>query len=405
MSILFYLFAALLVYLSARSLLGGVAYFRFFQAELERQPVDHHPFATMIAPCKGLDKGLAENLTSLFEQVYPEFEIVFVVDDGTDPAVSTINEVIAHCSGHGANGRLVIAPKASGSSQKVENLREAVLHADERSEVFVFVDSDARPNRNWLGHLVAPLEEGSVGATTGYRWFISEKMTFASELRSAWNASIASALGANTKTNFCWGGATAIRREVFDRLDMRERWSGTLSDDFTVTRVIKRAGLEIRFVPGALTPSPGECGLREAIEFTTRQMQITRVYAAHLWLLSYFGSALFTFVMVSAFLIVLLSPQVDYLVWSAIATFLLVTFLSIGKSFLRLKAVRMVIPSASKQALTQMTYWLLTPPLFLYTCIYAMVSRRMTWRGIRYVLVSSERTLRLSDTENSSLAD
>jgi len=405
MPIVFYIFAALLLYFSVRSLLGGVTYLRFFRSELARENSNHQPFVSIIAPCKGQDSELADNLNSLFEQDYPGFEIIFVVDDVDDPAVITINEAISRCGDAGRRGRLVVAPTALASSQKVENLREAVLHVDERSRVFAFVDSDARPDRQWLRHLVAPLENETVGAATGYRWFVAERPSFASELRSAWNASIASALGPNTKSNFCWGGSTALSREVFERLEIRKEWAGTLSDDFTVTRVVKRAGLEIRFVPGALTPSPGECGLRETFEFTTRQMQITRVYGSHLWLLSFFGSALFTFVMASAVLIVLLSPVVDMLVWAAIATFLIVTLLSVGKSYLRLRAVRLVIPSASRQTLTQMTYWLLTPPLFLYNCIYALFSRRMTWRGIRYELVSSKQTLRLPAVEKSHPSD
>ena len=60
----------------------------------------------------------------------------------------------------------------------------------------------------WEGQVV----NGSVGAATGYRWFISNNPTFASEMRCAWNASTASALGPNTNTNFCWGGSSAIRR-------------------------------------------------------------------------------------------------------------------------------------------------------------------------------------------------
>jgi cellulose synthase/poly-beta-1,6-N-acetylglucosamine synthase-like glycosyltransferase len=103
-------------------------------------------------------------------------------------------------------------------------------------------------------------------------------MSFASELRSAWNASIASALGPNLKSNFCWGGSTAIRRDVFERIDMREKWRGTLSDDFAVTRAIKAAGLAIYFVPKALIASVESCTFKELFEFTNRQMKITRVY-------------------------------------------------------------------------------------------------------------------------------
>lgn len=407
MPFVFYIFATLLIYLSYKSFRGGIDYLNYFKTELAKPRSEFTPFATIIAPCKGLDEGLAENLSALDEQDYPEYEVIFVVDDDADPAVPAIRQYLnrdteMHRNENlapqrfGGGDKVVIAYKTTESSQKVENLREAVLHADERSEVFVFVDSDARPAKDWLRDLVAPLEDESIGVATGYRWFISPKPTFASELRSAWNASIASALGPNMKSNFCWGGSMAIRRDVFERLDMRERWRGTLSDDFAVTRAMKKADLAIRFVPKALTPSIENCTFHECLEFTTRQMKITRVYASHLWLLSFFGSGLFTFLMLSAFLIVLLSGQNTMLAWAAIATLFLVSFFSIGKVWLRLSAVSLVIPDASKQTLAQLTLWLIAPPLFLYNCICALLSRKMVWRGIKYHLVSEKQTRRLT---------
>jgi cellulose synthase/poly-beta-1,6-N-acetylglucosamine synthase-like glycosyltransferase len=290
----------------------------------------------------------------------------------------------------------VIAPNATDSSQKVANLQEAILHVSEKSQIFVFVDSDARPAKDWLRNLTAPLEDVNIGTTTGYRWFISRKPTFASELRNIWNASIASFLGPDTKSNFTWGGSTAIRRDTFEKLDIREKWRGTLSDDFTVTRAMSDADVPILFVPKALTPSIENCTFREMLEFTTRQMKITRVYAPRLWLMSFLGSGLFCIVMTTAFLIAALSSRNGIDVSVAIAILLLVSSLSIAKSWLRLKAVRLVLTDHDtelrKQFLPQLTLWLISPFVFLYNCIAALVSRRMVWRGTEYELVSNSQT-------------
>jgi hypothetical protein len=135
--------------------------------------------------------------------------------------------------------------------------------------------------------------------------------------------------------------------------------------------------------------------MRECIEFTTRQMKVTRVYMPNLWLMSFFGSGLFTAVMIAAFLIVLFSARNSTPVWAAIVTIALVSAFSIGKAWLRLKAVRMVIPESKMQWLPQLTLWLIAAPLFFYNCVCALVSRRMTWRGISYELVSEKETLRI----------
>ena len=408
MAIIFYIFALLLIYFSIRSFLGGVAYLSYFRSQLAKPLSGFTPFTTVIAPCKGLDEGLQENLLALLELDYPGYEVIFVVDDKNDPAVSVVSklkQVEDKQDGIDPSQKyplypvhpvkMIVAAKSTDSSQKVENIREAVNHADRRSEAFVFVDSDARPQKEWLRNLAAPLEDDYVGAATGYRWFVSKTPTLAGELRSAWNASIASALGPNLKSNFCWGGSMAIRREVWERLDLSERLKGTLSDDFTVTRAMKDANLDIVFVPQALTPSIENCSFRDLFEFTTRQMKITRVYATPLWMLSFLGSALFCGVMLSACLIVVLSRSNTSLVWAAMATLAIVSALSIGKAWLRLKAVTLVIPTASRQTLSQLTLWLLAPPVFLINCISALFSRTIDWRGIRYRLISPTQTERL----------
>jgi ceramide glucosyltransferase len=395
---LFIIPAVILVWLSFKSFLGGVRYLRYFKTELAKPLPTWTPFVTVIAPCRGLDDGFAENLAALIEQDYPEYEVIFVVDDEADDSVDVIEEVSRKDA---KNAKLVVAPKAVNCAQKVENLREAVLHADERSKVYVFVDSDARPQKDWLRYLVAPLEDSSTGAATGYRWFISRHRTFSSEMRSAWNASIASALGPDTRSNFCWGGSTAIRRDTFDAVDMREKWRGTLSDDFAVTQAVKDAGLKIVFVPQALTPSVEDCTFSELIEFTTRQMKIVRVCEAKLWLMTLFGSTLFNSVLIAAFLIVVLSNANDLTVATALATLLLVFVFSIGKAWLRLKAVKLALKSYKReieqQFLTQNTLWLVTGLLFLYNSVAALFSRRMTWRGTKYELKSPTETVIIAE--------
>jgi cellulose synthase/poly-beta-1,6-N-acetylglucosamine synthase-like glycosyltransferase len=244
--------------------------------------------------------------------------------------------------------------------------------------------------------LVAPLRDNEIGAATGYRWFISEKPEFASELRAVWNASVASALGPNMDGNFCWGGSTAIRRGVFEHLEIRERWHGTVSDDFTVTRVLNETGMPIKFVPQAMTATVEDCSFRELFEFTTRQMKITRVYRQGLWITSFVGSGLFCVVMTAALLIAVFSKYNSIAVWAAVFTIAAVSILSIGKAWLRLKAVRLVMPQFEtelrRQAFTQCTLWAVTPFLFFINSFSALLSRTIVWRGTEYVMRSADAT-------------
>jgi hypothetical protein len=79
----------------------------------------------------------------------------------------------------------------------------------------------------------------------------------------------------------------------------------------------------------------------------------------------------------------------------------LVAFFSTGKAWLRLNAVRLVLTdhktALQRQFWTQNTLWLLSPALFFYNSVAALLSRRMTWRGITYELKSPRETVIIRD--------
>ena len=84
MIFVFYFFAAVLVFLSYKSFRGGIDYLNFFKRELAKPPSDFTPFVSIIAPCRGLDEDLEENLAALFRQKFPRYEVIFVVDSEKD---------------------------------------------------------------------------------------------------------------------------------------------------------------------------------------------------------------------------------------------------------------------------------------------------------------------------------
>jgi len=188
--LIFYFFAAIVLWLGVLSLRGGLRFASYVRSDLTRPLPDYNPFVSVIAPCRGLESGLKENIAALFHQDYPEYEIILVTGRSDDPALDLIEQIKDR---EAPSARVVIAGDAIDRGQKVHNLTVATSSLDPRSEALVFVDTDARPSANWLRSLVAPLADANLGAATGYRWFIPVRDGFASELRSVWNASIASA--------------------------------------------------------------------------------------------------------------------------------------------------------------------------------------------------------------------
>lgn len=96
--------------------------------------------------------------------------------------------------------------------------------------------------------------------------------------------------------------------------------AGTVSDDLAVTRAMNDAGLPIVFVPQAVVASVEDCSLSELLEFTTRQIKITRVYGTRYWVMAFVGSGVFNIVVAGAMLIIVLSRTNDLAVWISIIT-------------------------------------------------------------------------------------
>ncbi|HEX8144311.1 MAG TPA: glycosyltransferase [Pyrinomonadaceae bacterium] len=395
----FYLFGALVVWLGIDSLRGGFRYLSFVRRELERERPAFTPYASVIAPCRGIDQGLRDNLCALFNQKYPAYEIIFVTDSGEDPSLALIEEVRARFAGRSSvKSRLIFAGPATESGQKVHNLRAACAQIDPASSVLVFVDSDARPVGDWLGSLVAPLEKEGMGAATGYRWFIPVAGGFASHLRSVWNASIASALGEHAEKNFCWGGSTAIGRETFESLNISERWRGALSDDFALMRALREARLPVQFVPACLTPSFEDCSLAGLLEFTTRQLKITRVYAPHFWKAVLVGSMLFVAVFFGGIALALARAALGLSFTAPLLVVALIFALGAGKAYVRWRAVSLALAPGGAQPgnrglLAQLLLWPIASALYLYNALVASFSRRIEWRGITYELKSPTETV------------
>ncbi|MER3427918.1 MAG: hypothetical protein C4334_07430 [Pyrinomonas sp.] len=418
---IFYSLAAVVIWQGVMSLIGGKRFLAYVRREMKRASGDHAPFASVIVPCRGLDHGLGDNLGALFRQNYPRYELIFVADDAHDEALTVARESIRSFTTDGQalqarlagrnrragakrtrsprpssvrRARIIIAGPAASCGQKVHNLLAAVKEADPRSEVFVFVDTDARPHANWLRALVAPLADQATGATTGYRWFVPVRGNFASELRAVWNASVASALGANVRRNFCWGGSMAIRRATFARAKVAAHWQGAASDDFAMTRALHEAGLGIRFVPACLVPSYEDCSWRELLEFTTRQMKITRVYAPHLWRLALVGNLLFVTVFFGGGVFAAVRAVRGASFIAILMANVVIFALGAAKAWLRLHAARMAGVRFSRRSVwSHLLLWPLTSALFLANAICAAWSRRLVWRGIEYELKSPAETV------------
>ena len=401
----FFILAALLTIQSLIALQDGPRFLAFVRRRLQEPLPDYAPLATLICPCKGLDDELEANLTTLAAQDYPDLEIVFVVADAHDPARAVCERVAAKAR---RAARVVIAGKPEGRGEKVNNLLAGVAAARAESEVFVFADSDGRPGPRWVRTLVAHLADPQVGAASTFRWYLPAG-DFLSGLQSAWNAPAVTYMG-EWDRNFCWGGGTVIRRQTFSEIEVPRYWSGCVSDDYMLTKALRaaclpdgQAGRRIVFVPQCLVTTHHATTWTKLIEWTTRQILLTRVYEPRLWWpgmgvhVFYCGVFLFGFGLAAWLL-----PQS----WTTSAVVLLtlagISALAVAKGVYRLAAVQLLMPEHAEQL--RRTWWSPTlqaafaPWLMALAFLLSARTRRLTWRGVTYELRSPWETRVLGGT-------
>jgi len=371
-----YIISTLAILQGLFGLLDGIRSARHIRTYRPRS--QWRPRVVVICPCKGVDPEFRANIESILNQDYAPLRVVFVVESDDDPASKELLNM----------GASVLAAGISTiRGQKVHNLIHAVEHAAGDAEVYVFCDSDARFPPNWISNLIAPLDREDIAVSTGYRWYTTEFGTFPALLRSIWNASVVTALGPHSR-NFAWGGSTAIRRSVFDRIGVRNAWDRAVSDDFAVTQTARAAGMRIVFVPECLIPSPGSCSFSELLEFTTRQIIITRVYEPKIWRLAFVGQTIFNVAFWWSLAAMWWHPL---LAAGALAMYAL----SAIKSGIRLEAVSTVLPSGTLSKV-RWSYILLTPLgslLYEYNMLRSALTRDILWRQRRYKLISPQHTI------------
>ncbi len=392
METLFYFLAFLQILLGVYLIWQALQWLGYVRRRLHSDPGFYTPRVAVLCPCKGMEPGLERNLLSLTEFERQNYEIFFILASASDPARSIVERVAKNSR---VKANVIIAGNPANSGEKVNNLRVAVEQLPPEFEVLVFTDSDGCPGRRWLHHLVSPLGDVRIGATTTMRWLLPIRSNLPSALLAAWNAPLVTMLSEKGR-NFCWGGGTAIRRSTFEQSGVMDVWRNSVSDDYSLTRALERLNRPVVFIPECLTLSYAETDFQGLLEFTNRQVLITRVYAGNIWgpaaatHLLYCMTLLFGVVL---FLSITFEQRPAFQI--ATLTFLPVVLSSI-RSAIRLVGVTEALPAARSQIMGQAwIYILLTifvPFLYLVNSVNSLITRRVRWRGVTYELIGPQQT-------------
>jgi ceramide glucosyltransferase len=210
-------------------------------------PFSQWPPATILKPVCGLEKNQGGNLRSTCLQDYPEFQVVFSVQDPNDPVIPLLMEIQQEFGPE----RVFVAIENHqvGPNGKINNLLGALLHA--RHDILVISDSDVRLKPNYLKAIVAPLADPEVGivctfykATCADKWF--EKMELLT-FNADFIPSVVFAYVSGT-SKFCLGPSMALRRSSLKEIGGLEALSDYLVEDYEMGRRIWSSGRKVAIV-------------------------------------------------------------------------------------------------------------------------------------------------------------
>ncbi|MCP4399818.1 MAG: glycosyltransferase family 2 protein [bacterium] len=271
-----------IVLCAAYSIVISVKFYKslYNKIYLKKYNSGYSPYVSVFIPCKGRDEHFERNIRHFLEARYRNAKVFFIVESMEDDAYPLIRKQIEQVP----NTYLVVAGLSKYCGQKNYNLLQGIKASEERDDVYVFLDAHTTVNAEQLQDLLLPLSSSKVTAAVGFRWNILQKNTLGEKLHAFMVALQWGAMNCFWVQSI-WGGATAIRREDFEKMGVREYWSKTVVDDMTLQQMIQQQRRKAVFVPSCVTETDYTIkDVKSAVLWFKRQILYVKFYLRPLWL-------------------------------------------------------------------------------------------------------------------------
>lgn len=253
-----------------------LATIRFFRRERRKPRSDFTPPVSILKPVRGVDFGSYENFSSFCQQNYPDYEILFCVNEMSDAAVPVIQRVMAEFPERRI--RIFSGAAQLGTNRKVNNL--VLLTKEAQHEFLVQSDADVRVDPDYLREMVAPFADPDVGVVSCFYRSIAQPNLFA-ELEAIGAASdfFPSAMVADwvEGVRFALGASVATRKTWLQKIGGYEAFANYLADDYEIGYRVYKAGGKVLLSREAVWTLYPALSLQEFWDHQVRWARTTRL--------------------------------------------------------------------------------------------------------------------------------
>jgi hypothetical protein len=182
-----------------------------------------------------------------------------------------------------------------------------------------------------------------------------------------------------------------IRKDTFEKLGIREIWQNSVSDDLSLSRVAKKAGIKIAYIPACLVATYENIDMSKLLEFGRRQMLITRMTKPGSWWFALFSMVFTVFGLWGTLGVAVwaISTGLEGKLLFCAAPVIFLTCQFAG-ALLRQKTAVTILSGLKEEirpaAIADLFLFWLWSILFLIIIIYSVFGKTIVWRGITYKL-------------------
>jgi ceramide glucosyltransferase len=278
MSLFADLCAVLAVFGVIQSFFGWAAVFRFSRLP-PATPVSR-PGITVLRPMCGIEPLLEEALVSCFTMDYPEYQLVFGIQDPKDPALAVLQRVRARFPERDVV--VVVDSTPHGQNRKVANLINMLPAA--RHEILVISDSDIHVPADYLDSLVGELQKAGTGMVCSlYAGLVPDANLFqrlgAMQITHSFLPGVL--MSRMMGRQDCLGSTVMITRETLARTGGLGALSDLLAEDNALGRRVLELGLDIRLSYAVAAATVPENTLQRLWQHETRWTRTIRGLAPY----------------------------------------------------------------------------------------------------------------------------